>query len=122
MAKARRESDEKKYEQMRQEAELRDKADQRRHESEMKQRDQQFQIQMQQFQVQQMAMLAQLSQSGSIPVPPLFGNTFLGAMSGSNVGSGGSTSAVGNAGVATGNGNVPHEDEDEPATKKSRSE
>ena len=121
IAKARQESDDKKYQQMRQEAELRDKADQRRHESEMKQRDQQFQIQMQQFQLQQMALLAQLSQSG-IPIPPMFGNACAGALSSSNVGGGGSTSAASNTGITTGNGNVTHEDEEEPASKKQRSE
>ena len=125
IAKARQQSDEKKYEQMRQAAELKDKADQRRHEEEMKQREQHFQLQMQQLQVQQLALFAQLSQSG-IPVPPMFGNApvpaNLGALNGSIAGGGGSVSAVLNHGVATGNGNVPHGHEEESASKKRRLE
>ena len=121
IAKARQQSDEKKYEQMRQAAELKDKADQRRHEAEMKQQEQHFQLHMQQLQMQQLALFAQLSQSG-IQVPPMFGNA-QGANLGALSGVAGVSAVTNHHDAATGNGNVPREEEEkEPASKTRRVE
>lgn len=123
MAKARQASEESKAKLMMEEARLRESAAQRRHEEEMKQRDQQFQVQMQQLQLSlsQMAMIAQLSQSG-IAIPPMMLGNPMGVTFGAVPGAGTigniPNGTVSNNGSNGNNGNDNGKDE-EPVTKKS---
>jgi hypothetical protein len=126
MAKARQASEEKKYQLMKEEAQLKAAADQLRYEAkmkqkeaemiqkeqqfeaEMKQRDQQFALQMQQFQLQHMAMFAQLQQSGIAFPPMMFGGPTEATFGLGNIGNTHNSAApsnLGNRSNETGNGN-----------------
>lgn len=120
MAKARQETEKERLEVLKMEAKLRDEADQRRHNAEMMQREQQFQLQMQQFQLQQMAMLAQLSQSGVAIPPGFFGNPTDATGTTSFAGIGAAPGSNTHGGSNSRNNSTVEGNEDEPEPKKPR--